>query len=82
MAPEHRGLGLGKWLVRCCKEFAMQIPHLRALMLVTGKHGPATKFYARELGMRDMAEEDLVWMGTDGPGRAVHMKQLGGDGSQ
>lgn len=54
--------------MKCTNDFASQLPQLRGIMLLAGMEGPAKKFYARVLGMRDLAEEGLACMARDGPG--------------
>lgn len=54
--PEHRGGGLGKWLMECCNEVTQDIPVLRRVLLHAGP-GAAAKFYARELGVWNVEEE-------------------------
>lgn len=35
--PEYQGTGLGKWMMECLNEVFDSWPHLRRMMLVTGK---------------------------------------------
>ncbi|KAJ4376372.1 hypothetical protein N0V83_001655 [Neocucurbitaria cava] len=46
----YRALGLGKWMIHCCREWALDIPELRWLMLNTGSE-QAQNLYRREFGM-------------------------------
>lgn len=55
-APEHRGQGLGKWLIACCKQIIMDAKHLRRAALMASP-GEGKKFYEKELGMHDIAED-------------------------
>ncbi|KAK3675131.1 hypothetical protein LTR78_005065 [Recurvomyces mirabilis] len=57
IAPEHRGLGLAKWLIGCIKELVGMHPALRRLMLFTGEE-KLQAFYERELGVYVMAERE------------------------
>lgn len=53
---EHRGTGLGKWMIACCNEILGEIPSLRrALLLTTVDVG--RRFYSREMGFHDVLEE-------------------------
>lgn len=56
VAPEHRGSGLGKWLVGCCGEVIEGAPHLRRALLMASP-GEGQKFYEKALGMRDLGDE-------------------------
>ncbi|KAK3060206.1 hypothetical protein LTS18_009076 [Coniosporium uncinatum] len=51
VSPAGQGKGLGRWLVKCCKEFIDEIPELRRAMLITGTPGKGLDFYTKELGM-------------------------------
>lgn len=53
---DHRDLGLGKWLVKCCQEIMEGIPAMRRGMLLTSPD-VGKRFYSRELGFYDVAEE-------------------------
>ncbi|KAF1349701.1 hypothetical protein BDV97DRAFT_296297 [Delphinella strobiligena] len=55
-APEHRGKGLGKWLIACCKQIIKDAKHLRRAALMASP-GEGKKFYEKELGMHDIAED-------------------------
>lgn len=55
--PEYRGTGLGKWLVKCCKEVVDDMPAIRRWVLVTSL-AKSKAFYERELGMWDSREEE------------------------
>ncbi|CAO2658352.1 Nn.00g060750.m01.CDS01 [Neocucurbitaria sp. VM-36] len=65
LQPSYRALGLGKWMIHCCREMVLEIPHLRFMVLLTGSE-QAQKLYRRELGMQllDGEEEPLTCMGT------------------
>jgi GNAT superfamily N-acetyltransferase len=55
-SPDYRAQGLGKWLVQCCGDIFDGHPALRRSFLISGS-AAGQKFYARELGMWDSAEE-------------------------
>lgn len=76
---EHRGLGLAKWMIGCCKEIVEQAPHLRWMMLLTGSE-QAAQLYSRELGMKVLGNDSdsgLVTMGA----RKRHLEAAGKGGS-
>ncbi|KEQ90114.1 hypothetical protein M438DRAFT_263439 [Aureobasidium pullulans EXF-150] len=56
VAPEYRGKGLGKWLIKCCREILDSKPHLMRAMLMASP-GEGKEFYEKNLGMRDIQEE-------------------------
>ncbi|KAK6441321.1 hypothetical protein LTR95_002446 [Oleoguttula sp. CCFEE 5521] len=56
IAPSHRGLDLGKWLVGCCGEVIDSMPALRRAFLVATP-GKGMEFYGKELGFWDAGEE-------------------------
>ena len=56
---EYRGLGLGQWMIRCCREFVADMPELRWMILLTGSE-QAEKLYRRELGMVVMGKEEKL----------------------
>ena len=56
VAPEYRGKGLGKWLIKCCREILDSKPHLMRAMLMASP-GEGKEFYEKNLGMRDVQEE-------------------------
>lgn len=66
VAPEHRGRGLGEFLIGCCGEIiqeAEEAKHLRrALLMASPDKGK--KYYERELAMWDINDEgaDMVCM--------------------
>jgi ribosomal protein S18 acetylase RimI-like enzyme len=63
---EFRTLGLGKWLIRCCRDIMNDIPDLRWSLLMTGNE-QAQRFYRRELGMELLgshANETVAAMGA------------------
>lgn len=63
----YQGLGLGKWLVRCCRAIAMDMSDLRFMVLLTGSQ-QAEAFYRRELGMQVFGRElQLSAMGARKP---------------
>jgi ribosomal protein S18 acetylase RimI-like enzyme len=63
----YQGLGLGKWLVRCCRAIALDMSDLRFMVLLTGSQ-QAEAFYRRELGMQVMGRElELSAMGARKP---------------
>jgi hypothetical protein len=62
-----RKLGLGKWLIHCCREVVAGIPDLRWMLLFTGSEGMA-HMYQRELGMQQLGktENGLFSLGARG----------------
>ena len=59
-----RGLGLGKWVIHCCREVALDVPELRFMLLLTGSE-QAQQLYRRECGMEKFGDEHtLVAMGA------------------
>lgn len=70
LLPEEQGKGLGRWLVACLKERIDAVPLLRRACLLTGRAGRGKDFYAREMGMRDLADipdAPFLFMLSDGP---------------
>lgn len=65
LQPEYRNLGLGKWMIHCCRELALEMPALRFMVLLTGSE-QAQKLYRKELGMQllDGREAPLTCMGA------------------
>ncbi|KAF9697626.1 hypothetical protein EKO04_004317 [Ascochyta lentis] len=64
LKDDTRGLGLGKWMIHCCREMAMDMPELRFLLLLTGSE-QAQQLYRRECGMEKFGDEHaLVAMGA------------------
>ncbi|KAI8931529.1 hypothetical protein NX059_011186 [Plenodomus lindquistii] len=65
LQPSYRSLGLGRWMIRCCREAVLDMPHLRFLQLLTGSE-QAQQLYRKEFGMQkiDGKEEALVCMGA------------------
>ncbi|KAF2825127.1 hypothetical protein CC86DRAFT_39328 [Ophiobolus disseminans] len=61
----HRNLGLGKWIIACCREIVLEMNDLRFLVLLTGSE-QAQKLYTRELGMSslDGRQQPLTCMGA------------------
>ena len=53
----YRALGLGKWLIRCCREIVLEMPNLRFMLLLTGTE-KAQKLYREELGMQTLGGND------------------------
>ncbi|QIX02013.1 hypothetical protein AMS68_007530 [Peltaster fructicola] len=49
--PSYQGRGLGKWLIRCVKEVADSMPHLRRIMLFTADWDRSVPFYEETMGM-------------------------------
>jgi GNAT superfamily N-acetyltransferase len=54
---ESRKLGLGKWLIQCCREFLAAMPDLRWTLLFTASERIA-QMYQRELGMQQIGKTD------------------------
>jgi ribosomal protein S18 acetylase RimI-like enzyme len=54
-----RGLGLGKWLVQCCRSLMLGLPELRFLVLLTGS-AEAQALYRRELGMGVFGDDERL----------------------
>lgn len=59
LQDDIRGLGLGKWMVRCCKEIALDMPELRFMLLLTGSE-QAQQLYRRECGMERFGDEHAL----------------------
>jgi GNAT superfamily N-acetyltransferase len=61
----YRSLGLGKWIIRCCREIVVEMNDLRFMVLLTGSE-KAQNLYRRELGMSALDGRDLplVCMGA------------------
>jgi hypothetical protein len=61
----YRSLGLGKWIIRCCREIVLEYSDLRFMVLLTGSE-KAQRLYRTELGMGslDGREQKLVCMGA------------------
>lgn len=61
----YRSLGLGKWIIHCCREVALEMRDLRFMVLLTGSE-KAQNLYRRELGMSllDGREQALTCMGA------------------
>ncbi|KAH8711931.1 acetyltransferase [Phaeosphaeriaceae sp. PMI808] len=62
---DYQGLGLGKWMIRCCREITMEMQNLRFLVLLTNSE-QARNLYRKELGMSllDGQEQALACMGA------------------
>ena len=54
-----RGLGLGKWLVQCCRAMMLALPELRFVVLLTGSP-QAQALYRRELGMGVFGDDERL----------------------
>lgn len=54
-----RGLGLGKWMIHCCREVAQDLPELRFMLLLTGSE-QAQQLYRRECGMERFGDEHAL----------------------
>lgn len=64
LMEEYRSLGLGRWMIHCCREIVVELPALRFMILLTGSE-QAQQLYRRELGMKVMGtEETLAAMGA------------------
>ncbi|KAJ4346220.1 hypothetical protein N0V95_005586 [Ascochyta clinopodiicola] len=64
LKDDTRGLGLGKWMIQCCREMAVDMPELRFMLLLTGSE-QAQQLYRRECGMERFGDEHaLVAMGA------------------
>ena len=65
---EYRKLGLGQWLIQCCKEIVGDMEDLRWMMLLTGSEH-AERLYQREFGMSRLGqpESGLIVMGARRP---------------
>jgi GNAT superfamily N-acetyltransferase len=50
MADAYRGLGLGKWVIQCCREVVLEMADLRFMLLFTGST-ELQKLYRDQLGM-------------------------------
>jgi GNAT superfamily N-acetyltransferase len=48
---EHRGNGLGKWLISCCGEYMDSLPVLRRVMLMASDAEGPVNFYQKLLGV-------------------------------
>lgn len=61
----YQGLGLGKWMIRNSRRIALEMPHLRFMVLLTGSE-QAQALYRRELGMSLLNghEQKLTCMGA------------------
>lgn len=62
---EYQKLGLGKWIVGCCREIVTGIEELRWMLLFTGTED-AVRMYTREFGMQVLGttESGLRSMGA------------------
>lgn len=67
LKEDTRGLGLGKWMVHCCREIALDVSELRFMLLLTGSE-QAQQLYRRECGMERFGDEHaLAAMGARRP---------------
>ncbi|KAF2623501.1 acetyltransferase [Macroventuria anomochaeta] len=67
LKDDTRGLGLGKWVIHCCREIALDVPDLRFMLLLTGSE-QAQQWYRRECGMERFGDEHaLAAMGARRP---------------
>lgn len=64
---DFRKLGLGKWLVHCCRDLMAGIPDLRWMVLFTASEGVA-RMYQKELGMQQLgkSKDGLISLGARG----------------
>ncbi|OCK81642.1 hypothetical protein K432DRAFT_295033 [Lepidopterella palustris CBS 459.81] len=71
---DYRGLGLGRWLIGCCREVMEDMPELRRVMLMTSS-AHAKRFYREEMGLQ------ILEQGTNGlvamSGRKEDLKAVG-----
>lgn len=67
LREDTRGLGLGKWLIHCCREVALGMSELRFMLLLTASE-QAQQLYRRECGMELFGDEHaLAAMGARRP---------------
>lgn len=59
LQDDTRGLGLGKWMIQCCREVALDVPELRFMLLLTGSE-QAQQLYRRECGMETFGDEHAL----------------------
>lgn len=59
LKEDLRGLGLGRWIVQCCREIALDAPELRFMVLLTGSE-QAQQLYRRECGMERFGDEHAL----------------------
>lgn len=50
IADAYRGLGLGRWIIQCCREVVLEMADLRFMLLFTGSTA-LQKLYRDQLGM-------------------------------
>lgn len=67
LLDDYRKLGLGKWLVHCCRDLMAELPDLRWMVLFTGSEGVA-RMYQNELGMKQLGKtpDGLISLGARG----------------
>ncbi|KAF1347353.1 hypothetical protein EJ07DRAFT_160321 [Lizonia empirigonia] len=59
LKEDTRGLGLGKWIIQCCREVALDVPELRFMLLLAGSE-QAQQLYRRECGMERFGDEHVL----------------------
>ncbi|KAJ4321395.1 hypothetical protein N0V94_002932 [Neodidymelliopsis sp. IMI 364377] len=59
LEEDTRGLGLGKWIIHCCRQIALDVPELRFMLLLTGSE-QAQQLYRRECGMERFGDEHAL----------------------
>lgn len=59
LQEDTRGFGLGKWMIHCCREIALDVPELRFMLLLTGSE-QAQRLYRRECGMERFGDEHAL----------------------
>ena len=76
---EYRELGLGKWMIECCKEMVEEYSDLRWMMLLTSS-AHAERMYKRDLGMVVLGrrEDGMTTMGA----RIEHLQAAKADDGQ
>jgi hypothetical protein len=76
LKEDTRGLGLGKWMIHCCREIALDVPELRFMLLLTGSE-QAQQLYRRECGMEKFGDEHaLAAMGARRPALETCTRRL------
>ena len=59
LKDDTRGLGLGRWIIHCCRDIALAVPELRFMLLLTGSE-QAQQLYRRECGMERFGDEHAL----------------------
>lgn len=74
VSEEHRGGGLGKWLIKCVDERVEKMEDLRRFILLTGKGSKAIPFY-QGFGLSEttLDRDGLVLMVKTGPGATLSL---------